>query len=124
MQIIAVLISLTIIQSSCTRVPKPYSPIPSTSKTIAQIYEQHHTTEHSIRTLNNRSPTDNSSLYGYSRNTFNELSGQFPRLPNPTILLYIFPHLSEERTPVPGYTTIFPMYESVEYANPGEVILE
>jgi hypothetical protein len=36
--------------------------------------------------------------------------------------MYIFPHLSgSERTPVPGYVTTFPFYETVEYALPGEV---
>jgi len=36
-------------------------------------------------------------------------------------VMYVFPHLShEERVPVPGYATAFPMYE-LEYALPGEV---
>jgi hypothetical protein len=38
--------------------------------------------------------------------------------------MYVFPHLaSDERVPVPGYVTSFPMYERVEYALPGEVSL-
>ena len=43
----------------------------------------------------------------------------FPRLPNPTLVMYIFPHLAGDAgAPVPGYTTAFPMYEQVEYALP------
>ena len=63
------------------------------------------------------------SLHGYTREAVNELKSTFPRLPNPTLVMYVFPHLaSEERVPVPGYATTFPMYERVEYALPGEVL--
>ena len=62
------------------------------------------------------------ALHGYTRNAFNEIDVLFPRLPNPTLVMYIFPHLAGEAgAPVPGYTTAFPMYEQVEYALPGEV---
>ena len=62
------------------------------------------------------------SLEGYTREAYNELDTMFPRLPNPTLVMYVFPHLaSDERVPVPGYVTSFPMYERLEYALPGEV---
>ena len=62
------------------------------------------------------------SLEGYTRDALNEIETIFPRLPNPTLVMYVFPHLAtEERVPVPGYATTFPMYERVEYALPGEV---
>ena len=58
----------------------------------------------------------------YTRDAHNELETTFPRLPNPTLRMYVFPHLAtDERVPVPGYVTTFPMYERVEYALPGEV---
>jgi conjugative transfer region lipoprotein (TIGR03751 family) len=61
-------------------------------------------------------------LHGYTREAFNELDLSFPRLPNPSLVMYVFPHLAgTERTPVPGYATTFPLYERVEYALPGEV---
>ncbi len=61
-------------------------------------------------------------LAGYVRDAFNELDAHFPRLPNPTLVMYVFPHLAGvERLPVPGYSTTFPMYRQVEYALPGEV---
>ena len=35
--------------------------------------------------------------------------------------MYVFPHLSgTEPTPVPGYSTVFPFYQRVQYALPGE----
>jgi conjugative transfer region lipoprotein (TIGR03751 family) len=50
-----------------------------------------------------------------------EVDARFARLPNPDLVMYVTPHLSASRTPVPGYTTVFPLYETVEYAMPGEV---
>lgn len=45
----------------------------------------------------------------------------FRRLPNPDLEMYIFPHLAgSEGVPVPGYTTVFPFYNRVQYALPGE----
>lgn len=46
---------------------------------------------------------------------------RFQRLPNPDLVMYVHPHLAKGRYPVPGYLTVFPMYETVEYALPGEV---
>ena len=66
--------------------------------------------------------SDVADLSGYTRDAFNELDLHFPRLPNPTLVMYVFPHLAGvERVPVPGYATTFPMYRQVEYALPGEV---
>ena len=60
-------------------------------------------------------------LRGYTRSAHDELAFVFPRLPNPTLCGYVFPHLSEGGVPVPGYTTCFPMYLNPGYALPGEV---
>jgi conjugative transfer region lipoprotein (TIGR03751 family) len=65
---------------------------------------------------------DDVDLAGYSRTAHTELETIFPRLPNPTLVMYVFPHLAgSERVPVPGYATTFTLYERVEYALPGEV---
>ncbi|KTS76448.1 conjugal transfer protein [Pseudomonas oryzihabitans] len=58
---------------------------------------------------------------GYSRTAQNEIYSQFPRLPNPDLVMYVFPHLAgSDPAPVPGYTTVFPFYQRVQYAMPGE----
>lgn len=57
----------------------------------------------------------------YTRTAANEVHSQFQRLPNPDLLMYVFPHLAgTDPVPVPGYTTIFPLYQRVQYAMPGE----
>ncbi|AER55470.1 MULTISPECIES: TIGR03751 family conjugal transfer lipoprotein [Lysobacteraceae] len=57
----------------------------------------------------------------YTRTAQNEIHRQFHRLPNPDLLMYVFPHLAgSDPVPVPGYTTVFPLYQRVQYALPGE----
>ncbi len=61
------------------------------------------------------------ALHGHARMAYHEIDAVFPRLANPSLVMYVFPHLAgEARVPVPGYATSFPMYERVEYALPGE----
>lgn len=56
-----------------------------------------------------------------TRSDNNATQALFRRLPNPDLEMYIFPHLTgSEGVPVPGYTTIFPFYNRVQYALPGE----
>ena len=103
--------------------------LPQDGPPMAAIYDAH------IRELAAQDPTvvrgvlgtrpinsGEADLHGYTREAFNELDLSFPRLPNPSLVMYVFPHLAgAERTPVPGYSTTFPLYERVEYALPGEV---
>lgn len=59
----------------------------------------------------------------HTRTAANEIHSQFSRLPNPDLTMYIFPHLaggSGEQVPVPGYTTVFPLYDRPHYGQPGE----
>ena len=103
--------------------------LPQDGPSMKAIYEAH------VEEMNARDPqivrgelgsrpiaTGEAALRGYTRESFNEIDVLFPRLPNPTLVMYVFPHLAgTARAPVPGYTTAFPMYEQVEYALPGEV---
>ncbi len=58
---------------------------------------------------------------GYTRTAANEILRQFHRLPNPDLVMYVFPHLAgTDPVPVPGYSTVFPLYQRVQYAMPGE----
>lgn len=62
--------------------------------------------------------TDNAK---YTRTAQNEIYSQFKRLPNPDLVMYVFPHLAgSDPAPIPGYTTVFPLYQRVQYAMPGE----
>ncbi|MDC9612910.1 TIGR03751 family conjugal transfer lipoprotein [Xenorhabdus khoisanae] len=73
------------------------------------------------RSLSDKEQAQQASLSeSYSRTQETELSQQFPRLPNPDMVMYVFPHLSQGNLPVPGYSTVFPFYHHVQYAMPGE----
>ena len=66
-------------------------------------------------------PAHAGPLTGYTRTAKNELDSQFKRLPNPDLVMFVYPHLAgSEQTPVPGYSTTFPLYASQHYALPGE----
>jgi conjugative transfer region lipoprotein (TIGR03751 family) len=57
----------------------------------------------------------------YTRTARNEIDRQFHRLPNPDLVMYVFPHLAgSDPVPVPGYSTVFPLHLRVHYALPGE----
>lgn len=84
--------------------------------TLKQVREK-------VSTLRVRTP----NYSGYTRTQENEINSQFPQLPNPSIVMYVYPHEAGQGynlTPVPGYSTVFPMYTHVYYAMPGEVDMQ
>lgn len=53
------------------------------------------------------------------------MRNRFSRVPNPDLVMVVYPHLSRGKYPVPGYVTVFPMYEQADlYALPGELDAE
>lgn len=70
-----------------------------------------------VRSVNNR----DSDLSGFTREAGREIDVEFPELPNPDLVIYVWPHLTSGGMPVPGYYTKLKMYKSTEYALPGEV---
>lgn len=49
-----------------------------------------------------------------------EVQEDFKWLPNPTLTLYVFKHLTKAGHPVPGYNTFFRLYTRHHIAAPGE----
>ena len=89
----------------------------STLKARNQISSNTNNATHQLqRNLDNNS--------AFTRSAENETKNLFPRLPNPDLVMYVFPHLTDtaEPVPVPGYTTVFPFYARVQYAQPGDNI--
>ena len=52
----------------------------------------------------------------YSLAHVHELRRDFRKVPNPEIVAYVFPHISDGELPVPGYFTMFHLYERDHYA--------
>ena len=61
-------------------------------------------------------------LSEYVRTEKNQLEAKFKTLPNPTMYMFVAPHLAADtNVPIPGYLTEFKMWESEHYAMPGEI---
>jgi conjugative transfer region lipoprotein (TIGR03751 family) len=45
-----------------------------------------------------------------------DLKTEFQFLPNPTLVMYIYSHLTDAGRPVPGYATFFTFYEKAHFA--------
>jgi len=106
--------------------------IPSDGPTMAEIYRQHMTGAAERPTPSQpgsgpdarpqRGLDESASRTGSQQAAADEIDNRFARLPNPDLVMYVAPHQSANgRYPVPGYSTVFPLYETVEYAMPGEL---
>jgi len=102
--------------------------LPEEGRTMLEIYQSHMGSAGSEAWQDARSALrrpgsdDDVDPQSYTRTAKNEIEAFFIRLPNPDLIMYVFPHLAtEEAIPIPGYSTIFPLYERVIYALPGEV---
>ena len=100
--------------------------LPQQAPTIEAIYAEHFKgdlatdLEPEREVLQKRLVQDDLTT-GVAREAFHAVEARFVRLANPVLVLYVYPHLAEkERVPVPGYFTVFPLYERTEYALPGE----
>ena len=47
--------------------------------------------------------------------------GEFQWLPNPTLAMYVFSHITPAGHPVPGYSTFFRLYTEDHIAEPSEL---
>lgn len=99
--------------------------LPPEAPTIEAIYAGHFRGDtgadfESTQAMQKRAP-DTHLAPGPAGDSVEALEARFARLANPVLILYVYPHLAEtERVPVPGYFTVFPLYERTEYAAPGE----
>ncbi len=63
-----------------------------------------------------RANSDANSLS--AMNNIDEIQSQFPQVPNPGIVMYVYPHLAglgANQVPVPGYSTVFSLYQRNYY---------
>lgn len=96
--------------------------IPDTGEEIIDIYNKHVGSTKSVNKMFRELRYDRRNLVSYTRDASNEINLKFPKLPNPELVLYVYPHFTRKGHPVPGYSTVFRMYEKDEYALPGELV--
>lgn len=101
--------------------------IPQDGPPMAEIYKKHMAglDGSSSRLARERlplRPPEDADPTPFTRTALNEINTRFGRVPNPDLVMYVFPHLAGAgQYPVPAYTTVFPMYDTVHYAMPGEI---
>lgn len=100
--------------------------LPQRAPTIEAIYAEHFRGDLATDLESERKALQTRAVQadlsgGPAHQALDAIEARFGRLANPTLILYVYPHLAEkERVPVPGYFTVFPLYERTEYARPGE----
>lgn len=106
---------LFVLQSGCSARAR----IPASTTTMADVYAEAMDLEVAEYTGSiapgPQAATVNAEL--------DRLRTTFPRLPNPLLTIYVFPHLRGD-LPVPGYVTALPLYEQSPFALPHEVALD
>ncbi len=105
------LISSLLILFACTNT------IPEQGQKIDDIYKQTNTQNTQKLTKLKQITTLNSD---FIRDSQSELENRFPLLKNPTLIMFVYPHL-KDGNPVPGYTTVFRLYKQEQYALPNEI---
>jgi conjugative transfer region lipoprotein (TIGR03751 family) len=124
MRILILLLSLLL--AACSTDQKTLLPVDENTTMLAIWGKQSSDTQalYDARSVLRR-PLDDATLTAQqqqaTRSNGNATQALFRRLPNPDLEMYIFPHLAgSEGVPVPGYTTVFPFYNRVQYSLPGE----
>ncbi len=128
------LISLILV-GGCALTPDDDDLLPDEGPTTLQVYEQHLAGEIAGQSDNDSEAVDSPQLTTVivgepiapgerapsrrSHAALRDLQRDFQRVPNPEIIGYVYPHLTAN-VPVPGYYTMFPLYEGIHYAEPGE----
>lgn len=95
--------------------------IPDKGPDILDVYESHMKQNSPVPNLLREVHDERRDLAGYTRTAGTELNSLFPKLPNPELVMYVFPHLTAKGRPIPGYSTSFTMFDAVKYAMPGEI---
>ncbi len=95
--------------------------IPERGPDILDVYQRHMDASAPPPNLLRSIQHERRDLAGYTRTAGTELGVTFPRLPNPELVMFVFPHLTDKGRPVPGYATSFLLFEADQYALPGEI---
>lgn len=121
----ALTLTLTSIVAGCA---SKDTMIPVPDQDMGQVYDRHMSGVGDGQVMDTRSilrrPMEESDvdLTPYVRTESTQLEAKFKLLPNPTMYMFVAPHLATESdVPIPGYLTEFKMWERDHYALPGEV---
>ncbi|EIF42863.1 putative secreted protein [gamma proteobacterium BDW918] len=128
MRILKLAVALISISSIAAGCATKEGIIPTPEQDMKTVYEQHMNGVGEGKILDKRAVlrrpmhVDDVELSDYVRTEATALRSRFRLLPNPTLYMFVAPHLAgESGVPIPGYLTEFKMWETDNYALPGEV---
>lgn len=117
----ALLISISLAAASCAGPKKRV--VSEDAPTMQQVYEEKFGAEKPAGDTHAERPVSEGAvdLRGYTRDAAVELDALFPVVPNPTLVMFIYPHVTDAGREVPGYSSRLKMYRKRHYALPGEM---
>lgn len=102
--------------------------IPKGGPTMAQVYEEAmqksngDTLDAARRKVQSQKIPDFQNLNNdnhlsvYTRTSQNEINHLFPQIPNPQLVIFVYPHFAgNNQAPIPGYSTAFSLFERTHY---------
>lgn len=94
--------------------------------TMKEVYDKKFSHSKNTKDNHNERPIENGTkgLQGDIKHHYDNLSEEFQFLPNPTLTMYIYFHLTDAGTPIPGYSTFFKFYENDHVALPNEITFQ
>ena len=126
--VLATTLTLLLSLTGCTTCANA---IPNNEPTMAEIYETAMQKSHQSTLEEARSQVKNMRVNDHNKCCASsniqpmqkelDATNLFPTLPNPQLVMYVYPHLNtQDEAPIPGYTTAFSLYEKTYYAIEGE----
>lgn len=115
----AILLISIILLSACTGATKLPTPSTTTQDVLNKHFGRSNLKERP--TVHGRYVNREPDYRDYTYIASEQLDQTFSYLPNPTLTMYVFQHLTPGGSPVPGYVTRFKMYEKDHFALPGEL---
>ena len=115
-----------LVLSGCSVMGNKETILPQEGASMKEVYDahfKHSSLKHQTSRVDKGQGSAGSgdgNLAGFTREADSEIQSLFPKLQNPSLVMYVFPHLTATGQPVPGYATPFTLYEKTEYALPGE----
>ena len=121
-------LSISLISVALTGCASKDNFIPQPSQDMKAVYANHMSGVGDGQLLDTRALVRRPMVEGdvrlsdYVRSEKNQLQKRFKLLPNPTMYMFVAPHLAtSDQVPIPGYLTEFRMWEEDHYAMPGEL---
>lgn len=112
----------TLIISACSSQRENYKLLPDGGPTTAELISNSTNNTHSYFGGESVPYVGKPIMGGYQPNSIystdhiQELKRDFQQVPNPEIVGYVYPHLNNNKMPIPGYFTIFKLYKRDHFA--------